>query len=158
MLHFVIYGLLGWCLEIIWTGLGSLINRDVRLTGKTYLWMFPIYGSVILFEPVHDFIRHWPMWERGIVWILLCFSVEYLSGWMLRKILGKVPWNYSRAALNVHGLIRLDYAPAWFVAGLLFEKIHDWLDQMSLINSLSQHFIEVFLWLQPTLTLCGLAD
>lgn len=128
MLHFIIYGLLGWCLEILWTGLGSFLKRDVRLTGKTYLWMFPIYGSAVLLEPVHDFIRHWPLWDRGIVWMLLCFIVEYLTGWILRRMLGTAPWNYSRAALNINGLIRLDYAPAWFIAGLLFERIHDWLD------------------------------
>ena len=127
MLHFIIYGLLGWCLEIIWTGLGSLINRDVRLTAKTYLWMFPIYGSVVVLEPVHEMIRLWSVVERGIVWMLLCFSIEYLSGWLLRRMLGTVPWDYSRAVLNVQGLIRLDYAPVWFVAGLLFEQIHDFL-------------------------------
>lgn len=130
MERFIIYGLLGWCLEIIWTGLGSLLTRDVCLTAKTYLWMFPIYGVVILFEPVHDKIRQWPVWARGTVWMLLCFAIEYLAGWLLRDILGTVPWDYSQAALNIHGLIRLDYAPAWFAAGLLFEKIHDRLDRV----------------------------
>lgn len=130
MVHFIIYGLLGWCLEIIWTGLSSLLSGDICLTAKTYLWMFPIYGLAILFEPLHDVIRFWPTWMRGFVWMLLCFAVEYLTGWMLQATLGTIPWDYSRAALNIHGLIRLDYAPAWFVAGLLFEKIHDWLDRI----------------------------
>lgn len=129
MKRFVIYGLLGWCIEVIWTGLGSLLIGDVRLTAKTYLWMFPIYGLVILFEPMHDAIRFWPLWKRGVIWMLLCFTVEYLTGWMLRSMLGTAPWDYSQAFFNIHGLIRLDYAPAWFGAGLLFEKIHDWLDQ-----------------------------
>ncbi|MGI6093254.1 MAG: hypothetical protein GX348_04700 [Veillonellaceae bacterium] len=128
MKRFIIYGLLGWCLEVIWTGLGSLLSGDVRLTAKTYLWMFPIYGLVILFEPVHDAIRFWPVWQRGLIWMLLCFTVEYLTGWMLQSMLGTAPWDYSQAVLNIHGLIRLDYAPAWFGAGLLFEKVHDWLD------------------------------
>ncbi|MDK2986766.1 MAG: hypothetical protein PWQ96_2410, partial [Clostridia bacterium] len=26
--------------------------------------------------------------------------------------------------------IRLDYAPVWFTAGLLFEKLHDFLDNI----------------------------
>lgn len=91
--------------------------------------MFPIYGLTILFEPVHDTIRLWPVWARGSVWMLLCFAVEYLTGWILRTVLGTAPWDYSGAIFNINGLIRLDYAPAWFAAGLLFEKIHDWLDQ-----------------------------
>ncbi len=130
MLHFIIYGLLGWCLEIIWTGVGSLLDGDVCLTARTYLWMFPIYGVVILFEPLHDIIRYWPAWRRGTVWMLLYFAVEYLTGWLLSVVLGTVPWDYSLAALNIHGLIRLDYAPAWFAAGLLFEKVHDRLDHV----------------------------
>lgn len=130
MKHFIIYGMLGWLVEIFWTGLGSLLNGDVRLTAKTYLWMFPIYGLAILFEPVHDAIRHRPARVRGTIWMLLCFAMEYISGWILLDIIGTVPWDYSQAFFNIHGLIRLDYAPAWFVAGLLFEKIHDWLDRV----------------------------
>ena len=130
MVHFVIYGIVGWCLEIIWTGAGSLLNGDVCLTATTYLWMFPIYGLVTLFEPLHDAIRLWPMWERGTVWMLLYFAVEYFTGWVLSVLIGTIPWDYSSVAFNIQGLIRLDYAPAWFVAGLLFEKIHDWLDQI----------------------------
>ncbi len=130
MEHFIIYGLLGWCLEVIWTGVGSLLIGDVSLTARTYLWMFPIYGSAILFEPVHKKIRIWPVWMRGTIWMILCFAVEYLTGWILRETLGMIPWDYSQATFNIHGLIRLDYAPAWFTAGLLFEKIHDSLERV----------------------------
>ncbi len=127
MQRFYIYGLLGWCLEVLWTGLGSLLAGDVRLTAKTYLWMFPIYGMAVLFEPIHDFIRPLPLWARGTLWMLLFFTVEYLTGWLLKNMLGVIPWDYSYAPFNIHGLIRLDYAPVWFCAGLLYEKVHDWL-------------------------------
>lgn len=130
MEHFIIYGLLGWCIEVIWTGVGSLLIGDVSLTARTYLWMFPIYGSAILFEPVHERIRGWPVWMRGTIWMILCFTVEYLTGWILREALGTIPWDYSGATFNFHELIRLDYAPAWFAAGLLFEKIHDSLERV----------------------------
>lgn len=33
------------------------------------------------------------------------------------------PWDYSGAKSNINGLIRLDYAPFWMAAGLIFEKI-----------------------------------
>lgn len=131
MRRFIIYGLLGWFLEIVWTGLGSLLSGDVRLTAKTYLWMFPIYGLVIFFEPLHDLIRFRPVWMRGLVWMVSFFVMEYITGWMLRSVVGTAPWDYSQAFFNVHGLIRLDYAPVWFAAGLLFEKVHDWLEKYS---------------------------
>ena len=129
MTHVLIYGLLGWCIEVIWTGVGSLLTGDPRLTATTYLWMFPIYSTAVLFEPVHDAIRVWSVWRRGVVWMAFCFAVEYLTGWLLASLLGVAPWDYSGSAFHIHGLIRLDYGPAWFAAGLVFEKVHDWLDR-----------------------------
>ena len=46
----------------------------------------------------------------------------YLSGSLLRRH-HFCPWDYSSARANVNGLIRLDYAPFWLGAGLLFERI-----------------------------------
>jgi uncharacterized membrane protein len=130
MRNYIIYGLLGWCAEIAWTGLGSLLSGDPRLTAKTYLWMFPIYGLAVFFEPVHDRIRPWPAPIRGLVWMLAFFAVEYLTGWLVRALVGASPWDYSGAVFNIHGLIRLDYAPVWFFLGLLYEKLHDRLQRI----------------------------
>ena len=59
---------------------------------------------------------------RGGVYACCIFAGEYMTGTILRKF-EACPWDYSKARLNVNGLIRLDYAPYWFGAGLLFEKI-----------------------------------
>lgn len=134
LIHFCIYGLLGWCLEVVWTALYNIFwpeggVRDYRLVGKTYLWMFPIYGAAgLLFEPIHELIR--PLWwpGRGFLWMLLCFLIEYSAGWLLKKLIGRCPWDYSYSQWNVHGFIRLDYAPLWFGVGLLFERIHDFIE------------------------------
>ncbi len=128
--RFVIYGLLGWCVEILWTGIGSALKGDVRLRGFSYLWMFPIYGLAALLEPVHDRIRRWSWFFRGGIWMLVIYAIEYTSGWMLRCMTGRCPWDYRGSTrFEWNGLIRLDYAPAWFAAGLLFERIHRWLDR-----------------------------
>ena len=50
------------------------------------------------------------------------FGAEYLSGSFLKRC-GCCPWDYSHARYNIRGVIRLDYAPFWFAAGLFFEKI-----------------------------------
>lgn len=52
------------------------------------------------------------------------FLAEYITGWGLQKAVGICPWDYSNSKFQVNGLIRLDYAPAWFVVGLLFEKLY----------------------------------
>ncbi|MFZ5633449.1 MAG: putative ABC transporter permease [Bacillota bacterium] len=124
----LIYGLLGWGLEIFWTGLGSALKGDLRLTAGTYLWMFPIYGSAVLLEPLHDRIRTWPWLLRGVFWVLLIWAIEYITGGLIRLITGVSPWDYTGSTpWQIHGLIRLDMAPLWFVTGFLFERVHDFL-------------------------------
>ncbi|HBM75127.1 MAG TPA: hypothetical protein DD429_06175 [Clostridiaceae bacterium] len=125
--RFMIYGFAGWCIEVFWTGIGSLLRGNIKLQGWTYIWMFPIYGLAVFMEPIHDKMRSWHFVFRGGVYTALIFLTEYTSGWMLRVITGLCPWDYSGSPSSVNGLIRLDYAPAWFVAGLLFERLHDWL-------------------------------
>lgn len=50
--RFIFCGLLGWCLEIFWTGLQSLQRRQLKLMGHSSIWMFPIYGMAFLFAPI----------------------------------------------------------------------------------------------------------
>ncbi len=130
ILRFVIYGFLGWCIEVFWTGMGAALTGDRRFRGYTYLWMFPIYGSAVFLEFLHDRIFHWPMLVRGGVWVFVIYIIEYASGWFLQSSVGECPWDYSGSKYAVKGLIRLDYAPAWLVAGFLFERIHLFLDSV----------------------------
>ncbi len=89
--RFIIYGLVGWCTEIFWTGMGSMLRGDTRLRGWTYLWMFPIYGLALSLEPIHNYIRDWPIYIRGSVYTIIIFMIEYLSGWFLKNTLGDLP-------------------------------------------------------------------
>ncbi|MCR4434705.1 MAG: hypothetical protein QHH06_03785 [Clostridiales bacterium] len=132
MKRFFIYGILGWGIEIAWTGIGSLINGDVRLWGFTNIWMFFIYGSAVFLEPIHDAIASWKWPVRGIIWVVIIWGIEYTSGLILYNILGTYPWLYT-GPFAFHGFIRLDYGPAWFVAGLLFERVHSTLDKYAIV-------------------------
>lgn len=130
--RFVIYGLLGWCGEIVWTAAREKITRRQRgwnLRGTSYLWMFPIYGLIApLYEPAHNLVRAWGWPARGLVYALGFFAVEYAAGWLLRRLVGTCPWDYTKhSRWHVRGLIRLDYAPVWFLAGLALERVHDFL-------------------------------
>lgn len=114
-------------MEIVWTGLYSMINGNLKLEAFTNLWMFFIYGSAVFLEPIHDIISRWRWFVRGIIWVILIWGIEYTSGLVLKNTLGVYPWLYT-GSYAVQGLIRLDYAPAWFAAGLIFERIHRTLD------------------------------
>ena len=119
---FIQCGILGWGMEILWTGLDSFRRRDFKLTGHSSLWMFPIYGMAFLFAPISRLLNGKSVWVRGSVYAGGIFLTEYLSGMFLKKR-GICPWDYSHARLNVNGVIRLDYAPVWFLTGLLYEKL-----------------------------------
>ncbi len=129
ILRFFLYGLFGWCAEIVWTALSDNVERaiegvkiDVTLAGKTYLWMLPIYGGGgLLFEAVHAAIATQPWILRGAIYIVGCFAIEYVAGWLIKQVSGKIPWDYSARRWHVHGLIRLDYVPVWLVFGFLLE-------------------------------------
>ncbi|WBW96757.1 putative ABC transporter permease [Oceanirhabdus sp. W0125-5] len=133
-MRFIIYGLVGWCAEVIWNGVRSLIAGDFLLVGWTSMWMFPIYGLMIFLEPIHNRIRNFPLIIRGGIYTVLIFFVEFLTGLVLSIILGTCPWDYTDSPLSVCGVIRLDFIPVWFIGGLLFEKLHDILESINFTN------------------------
>jgi hypothetical protein len=135
VIRFVLYGLLGWCAEIVWTALLDFPHsRDLRLPGTSYLWMFPIYGSIaFLYEPLHDAIRGVPLPARALVWALGFTAVEWASGWAIASVTGQCPWDYvaagARFAINPY--VRWDYFPLWAAVGLALEPVHDFLVRLT---------------------------
>lgn len=131
LMRFIIYGILGWTIEISWTGLGSLLMGNWLLPAFTNLWMFPIYGLGVFLEKIHDNIEELPWYVRGGIWAIIILSLEYLTGGLLKSFLGSSPWDYSDSTpYHIQGIIRLDYFPAWFCVGLFFERIHKTLDKL----------------------------
>ena len=120
--NFIICGLTGWCMEIIFTSIGAFFREDMRLIGQTSLWMFPIYGMAAFIKPLYRLIRKKSILIRGSIYSFFIFLGEYLSGTFLKKR-GLCPWDYSDAKANINGVIRLDYTPFWMIAGLIFERI-----------------------------------
>ena len=120
--NFFICGLTGWCIEIIFTSLGAFLQGDLRLIGQTSLWMFPIYGLAAFIKPLYEVIKKLPLLLRGCIYSFCILICEYISGMLLKKH-HLYPWDYSNSPTNINGVIRLDYAALWALAGLLFERI-----------------------------------
>lgn len=120
--NFILCGTIGWCMEIIFTAAHSFIKKDYTLKGVTSIWMFPIYGCAAFLLPICQAIRDKAYWLRGMIYTVLIFVAEYTSGSILRKY-SLCPWDYQGTPFQINRLIRLDYAPFWFAAGLLFERI-----------------------------------
>ena len=133
VIRFILYGLGGWCGEVIFTALTeSLPRRDWRLVGTTYLWMFPIYGLIAVFyEPVHDLIRDFPWFVRAVIWSIGFTTVELITGWAIAKVTGRCPWDYSNKRFSINAYIRWDYFPVWAIIGLALEPVHDFLVELT---------------------------
>ena len=120
--NFLICGILGWCLEILTSSYEALRRREPTLTGHTSLLMFPIYGAACLLRPLCRLLAPFHWFVRGMVYMVCIFTAEYASGSFLRRR-GRCPWDYGYSGWNINRVIRLDFAPAWFCVGLLFERV-----------------------------------
>jgi hypothetical protein len=143
MKTFVLFALFGWIAEVVWTAMYDFVtgtrraagdsNARVksppavrwRLEGKTYLWMFPVYGSAgEMFVRLHAAIASWPWFGRGAIYCAGAFVIEAAAGWILKLLTKRIPWDYSFARWSaLGGAIRLDYAPVWFAFGLILEQV-----------------------------------
>ncbi len=148
--RFPLYACIGWMAEVLYTALCDLINpyflcswnvhgkgpmsrvrpdwrwegRDSHCTGYTSLWMLPIYGCLIFLEPISLLMAAWPWFLRGLVYMGLIWLMEFWSGWLIKKITGHCPWDYSYSPYSFHGYIRWDFAPMWFAFGFIFEYLY----------------------------------
>lgn len=121
--NFLLCGLCGWCMECFWTGLSSILKHtDKTLSCHTSVWMFPIYGAAAFLKPICNKLKSKNALIRGGVYTLCIFGTEFYTGKVLKKY-GACPWDYSKAKLNYKGIIRFDYAPAWFLVGLFYERL-----------------------------------
>ncbi len=131
----VAFGCLGITVEIFFTAFYYAFQQikkkepiNYSMMGDSYIWMFFIYGFAgFLFYLGFDKIAHLPIVARLLIYLLFIYGIEYITGWLLEKLIGKCPWEYHHP-WAVHGYIRLDYAPFWLVFGLLIETAYCILD------------------------------
>lgn len=117
---FFIYAFLGWCTEVSYAALksGRFVNRGF-LNGP----VCPVYGCgavIVLWvlEPL-----------RGNLLLLFLGSValtsllEWLTGFVLERLLHQRWWDYSQEPFNLNGYICLRFSIAWGLACLFVVKL-----------------------------------
>jgi uncharacterized membrane protein len=118
--RYLAYGLAGWAVDSLFVA----AHTGRRCTSS--LANVPVYGlAQPLFEPVHDRLRGRRVVLRGAAYAAGILGVEYASGRVLRRLVGRAPWDYGGARFAVDGLVRLDYLPLWAAFGLGLERLHD---------------------------------
>jgi hypothetical protein len=120
----VVYAAAGWGVDACFTALHSL--RRTGRPRRSSFWNAPVYAlAQPLFEPLHDRLRGRPVAARGVVYGVGILAVEYTTGRLFRRTLGRAPWDYSYARRHVDGLVRPDFLPLWALYGLALERLHD---------------------------------
>ena len=118
--RFLVYGFAGWAIDSLFVFAHTGRRRPSSLLNV------PLYGlAQPLFEPAHDRLRQRPLAVRAGVYGGGIMVVEYASGRLLRRLVGRAPWDYGRARFGIDGLVRLDYLPLWGAFGLALERLHD---------------------------------
>lgn len=127
----IAYACLGLLVEVVFTGISSGISGDRRLTSKTYLWMIPVYGfgGVIITEII-SYLSTWHILVRSIVVTIAIYTIEFTSGLVLQRLIGRCPWQYTDKHGRIHrnsvlGLIRLDYVLFWYILAATFDHFSE---------------------------------
>ncbi len=133
---FILFGILGVFGEVLETGLKDIYrNRRLKLEGKSYLWMIPIYGMISILFPIVSSAVHGQSWVfRGTAYMLVIYTVEFAAGTLLTRLTGAPIWEY-RGRFQYKGQIKLAHAPVWFAVGLIVEKYFHQIEKLAQILS-----------------------
>lgn len=117
---FFIYSFFGWILEVIYV---SILNR--RFTDRGFLIepICPIYGvsCVAMTYLLKGISKNYLL--VFIVSMLLCTTIEYLTGLIMEKTFKTKWWDYSRFKYNIQGRICLRNTIVFGILGTLVVAI-----------------------------------
>ncbi len=104
VLIFIVYGFLGWCVEVLYVGIGSgkFYNR-----GFVHLPILPIYafGALtinLLLQPVitHPILVYF-------LGVIVTTILEYITSYIMEKAFQMRWWDYSHYRFNINGRVCL---------------------------------------------------
>jgi len=106
LILFLIYSFFGVGTEVFFTSVSDYIkSKDMTFQGRSYLWMFPIYGSWgLIIEPLY-------------------MAGEFIYGYILKVTIKKCPWEY-KTKWTIMGIVNLTHIPFWLVFGYLSELLY----------------------------------
>ena len=114
--NFIIYSFLGWIIEELYC---FIINRKFKKDGFLKSPIKPMYGIAMTALVLCCYVVN----IRGIRLATLCFiiptTVEYISGYLMKKVFNKRYWSYNGIRFNIHGYICLKFSLYWMVLSFI---------------------------------------
>lgn len=113
---FILYSFLGWVIENVYSFYKrGHFQKEGFLKGP-YKPMYGIAMALLIVINQH-------LISNRLLMIALCFfiplTVEYLSGYYLKKLFLKTYWDYSNMSCNFQGIICLQFAIYWMFLSFL---------------------------------------
>ena len=146
------WGVHGIFAEILFTGIWEFaVTGKYSLMGVSSIWSFLTYGlgTFLVAEPLHEIVISFKFnWlSRGIIYVAITYIWEFTVGAIL-SYFGACPWDYTDFDYDIMGLVTMEYAPAWFLAGMYFEMLYAFM----------KNFEQAPYWRKYTLTHSSLSD
>ena len=120
---------IGITLEIVATSIMDFIKyRDPRLKGESYLWMLPVYAVVpYIYMFVTSTFKNYGWMMKGFIYMISFYFLELMAGLIIKRLVGVSPWNYKNYRFHFKEVICLEYAPVWFIYGVVGEMYYEFL-------------------------------
>ena len=147
-IRFMIFALGGMLGEVFYHSALAAWAGDWNLHGHSSPWMMLDYGlmGVILMPMARRLIKFgFPLPVRALVYMLVIYFVEYVSGVIFTWGFGLRVWSYEGIPYNLHGQIMLYSAPGWYLLGLLGEYLYRKVDAVAvlLLRGFSAEHLEI---------------
>jgi uncharacterized membrane protein len=125
--RFYIYAIHGYVIEIMFTAAWEfIVNMNWKFPGNTSVWSMPIYGlSTLAIEWQFFFLRDQlklPLMVRALIYTVWTYFWEFSTGFILKQF-NACPWDYTPFEGDFMGLVTLEYAPLWYLLGIVAEKV-----------------------------------
>ncbi|XP_075531539.1 transmembrane protein 229B-like [Dermacentor variabilis] len=121
-----LYALHGYFTEVTFTAVWDLLaTGNPELRGFSSIWSLAVYSFCCMgLENISSFLqrRAIPLPVRALAHTCWIYVWEFTLGSVLR-VMGTCPWDYKHFRYNISGIVTLEYAPLWFLCGILFELI-----------------------------------
>lgn len=120
-----IYAIHGYVTEVMFTAAWEfVVNLNWKFPGNTSVWSLFIYGlSTLIIEKMYIRLRdHMSLFWRAIIYMIWTYCWEFSTGYILKHF-DACPWDYTPFEGDFMGLVTLEYAPLWFIGGIVGEQI-----------------------------------
>ncbi|MDD2371470.1 MAG: putative ABC transporter permease [Firmicutes bacterium] len=120
--YFIIYSFLGFILETIYR---SIISKRLVYPGFLFGPYCPIYGFGLIALLIFLVPLKGGLWLFLPAAFILTSILEYVTSYLLEKLLGIRLWDYRQNKMNINGRISLKFSIYWtFLAYLFIYFIH----------------------------------